>query len=67
MRTGASASLRSIPAARTYFSARYRTGSGWDPSGQIKKGDNLTFDVEVARDGTMKASNVRQGEGNSGT
>ena len=27
----------------------------------IKKGDRLTFDVEVARDGRMKAGNVRQG------
>jgi cold shock protein len=30
-------------------------------SDTIKKGDPLTFDVEVARDGRMKASNVRQG------
>jgi CspA family cold shock protein len=27
----------------------------------IEKGDRLTFDVEVARDGRMKARNVRQG------
>jgi cold shock protein len=27
----------------------------------IKRGDRLTFDVEVARDGRTKASNVRQG------
>jgi cold shock protein len=27
----------------------------------IKRGDQLTFDVEVTRDGRTKASNVRQG------
>jgi CspA family cold shock protein len=27
----------------------------------LKRGDRLTFDVEVARDGRTKASNVRQG------
>jgi CspA family cold shock protein len=27
----------------------------------IQKGERLSFDVEVARDGRMKASNVRQG------
>ena len=34
--------------------------AGIDP-GSINRGDQLTFDVEVARDGRMKASNVRQG------
>jgi CspA family cold shock protein len=27
----------------------------------LKKGDSLSFDVEIARDGRMKAGNVRQG------
>ena len=31
-----------------------------DPD-NIRKGDRLTFDVESARDGRTKASNVRQG------
>ena len=31
-----------------------------DPD-NIKRGDQLTFDVEVTRDGRTKASNVRQG------
>jgi cold shock protein len=34
--------------------------AGIDPD-HINRGDSLTFDVEVARDGRMKASNVRQG------
>jgi cold shock protein len=34
--------------------------AGIDPD-DIRKGDRLAFDVESARDGKTKASNVRQG------
>ena len=34
--------------------------AGIDPD-NIRKGERLTFDVESARDGRIKAGNVRQG------
>jgi CspA family cold shock protein len=43
-----------------YVHASALEAAGIDPD-SIKKGDRLTYDVEVAQDGRTRASNIRQG------